>query len=133
LFDHRYPEYPGVLTEFGIHFKRYMDALAPTATQTPNNTPTTTHTPTVTPTGTETATATASRTPPAAMHFPHLPVLFKDALSSSPHRSSGAGGWVTWIRVPCQCIAEAVDVWPKEHSLVACVKMFWSCLSFHGR
>jgi hypothetical protein len=42
LFDYRYRAYPGVLTEMGINFREYTNALAltPTATPTPLVTPT---------------------------------------------------------------------------------------------
>jgi hypothetical protein len=60
LFDHRFPGYPGVLTEFGINFKQYMGVLTlpPTPTNTPTSEPT--KTATVTPTATQAATATAT-------------------------------------------------------------------------
>jgi hypothetical protein len=62
LFDYRHSEYPGVLTEYGAHFRAYTDALLYGPTATP--TPTPTDTPTVTPTPTETATPTVTATPP---------------------------------------------------------------------
>ena len=48
LFDYRYPTYPGVITEIGINFKQYTDALALTPSVTPTLTPTNTLTPTAT-------------------------------------------------------------------------------------
>jgi len=51
LFDYRYPTYPGVITEIGINYRQYTDALALTPSVTPTSTPTntSTRTPTATP------------------------------------------------------------------------------------